>query len=73
MGYKVTITYEIEVTSFGKEQDKRQAEQDLQARAATAVGYGLPHPRRGRAGGAGVMAARITDRRWPTDSLRLWP
>jgi hypothetical protein len=58
MGYKVTITYEIEVTSFGKEQDMKLVEKDLQARAETSVGYGLPHFWRVRAGSVKVKARK---------------
>lgn len=43
MGYKVTITYELEATSFAKERPLKEVEKDLQIRAETSVGHGLPH------------------------------
>lgn len=58
MGYKVTITYEIEVTAFAKERDLKEVEQDLQIRAETSVGHGLPHFWRVKAGSVKVKAKR---------------
>lgn len=58
MAYKVTITYEIEVMSFGKEQDLKAVEKDLQVRAETSVGHGLPHFWRVKAGSVKVKARK---------------
>ncbi len=58
MSYKVTITYEIEVTAFAKEQDLKEVEKDLQIRAETSIGHGLPHFWRVKAGSVKVRAKR---------------
>jgi len=58
MGYKVTITYEIEVTSFAKDRELKEVEKDLQIRAETSVGHGLPHFWRVKAGSVKVKAKR---------------
>lgn len=58
MGYKVTITYEIEVTSFAKDRELKEVEKDLQIRAETSVGHGLPHFWRVKQGSVKVKAKR---------------
>jgi hypothetical protein len=59
MAYKVTVTYEIEVTAFAKDREPKEVERDLQIRAETSVGYGLPHFWRVKPGSVKVKAKRV--------------
>lgn len=60
MAFKVTITYEIESLPFAKEREAKELEKDLQIRAATSVGHGLPHFWRVKEGSVRVKVKRST-------------